>query len=222
MLLPLNLLRKLQLSKRQRVALAGIFSVGGIIIAIAVVRLLEVSPATREIRTDIEVIENAPLVLGVWSHIEASVAVVVASLPTFRFLLSRAAKRNHYDRNGAVLKELTHTNHTIGSAGKKKRFRTGTTTLGSLDDENGVGSVEELNDVENIHFDNPIRKDVECEANTEPPSQPNSFYFGENAAPEDLVYQDGYNRVHPTRLPMAVDADMVSSGRPERTEYGFI
>ncbi|KAI4912435.1 hypothetical protein J4E90_005839 [Alternaria incomplexa] len=86
MLLPLNLLRKLQVSPQQKFGLAVIFSLGTIIIAFAFARLAQVTKATSN--PDPTTLADGPVLLSMWSHIESSVSVIVATLPAFRYLLN--------------------------------------------------------------------------------------------------------------------------------------
>ncbi|KAI4667611.1 uncharacterized protein J4E88_010275 [Alternaria novae-zelandiae] len=86
MLLPLNLLRKLQVSPQQKFGLAVIFSLGTIIIAFAFARLVQVTKATSN--PDPTTLADGPVLLSMWSHIESSVSVIVATLPAFRYLLN--------------------------------------------------------------------------------------------------------------------------------------
>ncbi|KAF1347288.1 hypothetical protein EJ07DRAFT_91138, partial [Lizonia empirigonia] len=88
MVLPLNLLRKLQVSTRQKFGLAVIFSLGTIIIAFAFARLGQVSKATSKMAKNPSTVADGPVLLSMWSHIESSVSIVVATLPAFRYLLS--------------------------------------------------------------------------------------------------------------------------------------
>ncbi|KAF2023709.1 hypothetical protein EK21DRAFT_105130 [Setomelanomma holmii] len=91
MLLPLNLLRKLQISPQQKFGLAVIFSLDTIIIAFAFARLVQAIKATSN--PDPSAIANGPVLLSMWSHIESSVSVIVATLPAFRYLLNSKAGR---------------------------------------------------------------------------------------------------------------------------------
>ncbi|OCL02113.1 hypothetical protein AOQ84DRAFT_401401 [Glonium stellatum] len=88
MLLPLNLLRNLQISASQKFGLATIFSLGSIIIAFAVVRLMQVTKATSQASIDVTTTANGPILLSMWSDIESAVSIIVATLPAFRFLLN--------------------------------------------------------------------------------------------------------------------------------------
>ncbi|KAJ4362768.1 hypothetical protein N0V95_001259 [Ascochyta clinopodiicola] len=88
MILPLNLLRKLQVSARQKFGLAVIFSLGTIIIAFAFARLAQVTKATSNAAKDPSTVADGPVLLSMWSHIESSVSVIVATLPAFRYLLN--------------------------------------------------------------------------------------------------------------------------------------
>lgn len=64
MALPLRLLWNLQINAKQKCALAGIFSLGVIIIIFAVVRVVETSATFNHVN---------PMWLALWSMIEASV-----------------------------------------------------------------------------------------------------------------------------------------------------
>jgi hypothetical protein len=91
MLLPLNLLRKLQVSPQQKFGLAVIFSLGTIIIAFAFARLAQVTKATSN--PNPTALSDGPVLLSMWSHIESSVSIIVATLPAFRYLLNEKTGR---------------------------------------------------------------------------------------------------------------------------------
>lgn len=88
MILPLNLLRRLQINAQQKFGLAMIFSLGTIIIAFAFARLAQVTKATSNAAKDPTTIADGPVLLSMWSHIESSVSIIVATLPAFRYLLN--------------------------------------------------------------------------------------------------------------------------------------
>ena len=87
MLLPLRLLMTLRISLRQKLGLSCLFSLGIIVIVFAFVRLFNVTKATEKSKTDPTTVANGPILLSLWSTIEAAVAVIVANLPAFRTLL---------------------------------------------------------------------------------------------------------------------------------------
>ncbi|KAG0648038.1 hypothetical protein D0Z07_5941 [Hyphodiscus hymeniophilus] len=87
MLLPLRLLVTLQISLKQKLGLAGLFSLGIIVIVFAFVRLFKVTRATALSQTDPTTLADGPIILSLWSTIEAAVSVIVANLPAFRSLL---------------------------------------------------------------------------------------------------------------------------------------
>ncbi|KAK4069492.1 hypothetical protein Trihar35433_6071 [Trichoderma harzianum] len=91
MILPLHLLRNLTISRPYKFGLAILFSLGAIIVAIALVRLVQVTKATGDSAEDPTTIANGPVLLSVWSHIESTVSMIVATLPAFRFLKKRNA-----------------------------------------------------------------------------------------------------------------------------------
>lgn len=89
MILPLHLLRNLKTNRAHKAGLVVLFSLGGIIIAFAFARLAQVTKATSDTAKDPTTIANGPVLLSMWSHIESSVGIIVATLPAFRFLLSK-------------------------------------------------------------------------------------------------------------------------------------
>ena len=93
MILPLNLLRDLQINARQKFGLAMVFSLGTIIVAFAFARLAQVTKATSNAAKDPATIADGPVLLSMWSHIESSVSVIVATLPAFRYLLNSKVGR---------------------------------------------------------------------------------------------------------------------------------
>lgn len=222
MILPLNLLRKLHLGMRQKVGLAAIFGIGFVIIAVAIARLFEVTPATTNVTENVNQIATAPMTLSAWSHIEASVAVIVASLPTFRFLLSRAANRNYDGSEPKQPQDFSRSVHTIGSGSQKKtkRSKAGSTTLGSLDEEM-FGSANELNDLDQSCVDNGIRKQVDYVVSDEI-VQPDPRY-SEGLEQRVAIGTDEYRkRVHPNHLPVPGDTDTASSDSSARKGRDFV
>lgn len=83
MALPMGLLPGLQINRRQKIGLAGIFGVGFIVIAAALIRLSQI---VGQDRTD-------AIGLAVWGIVESSVSVVVGSLPALKSFLGRAINR---------------------------------------------------------------------------------------------------------------------------------
>ncbi|MCJ1259438.1 hypothetical protein MMC24_007275 [Lignoscripta atroalba] len=125
MALPLRLLWGLQITTRQKLALAGIFSLGLVIIVFAIVRVIETSASTHHVD---------PIWLALWSMVEASVdklispsaasAIIVSNLPSFRVLLttrsisaykktpSSSNSRLSRSNKGAIRLGPLHTNDT--------------------------------------------------------------------------------------------------------------
>lgn len=85
MALGLRLLAKLQISLREKVALGATFSVGFIKIVFSVVRVVKIGASATHVN---------PIWLALWSMIEASVALVVACLPSFRVLFAHGRRRS--------------------------------------------------------------------------------------------------------------------------------
>lgn len=90
MALPLRLLWKLQIKKKQKLALAAVFSLAIVIIVVAIVRIVEINPMFKYVD---------PVWLALWSMTEASVAVVVACLPSFHVLLTSRSSSAFNRRN---------------------------------------------------------------------------------------------------------------------------
>ncbi|KAF3040956.1 hypothetical protein E8E12_008667 [Didymella heteroderae] len=116
MILPLNLLRKLQINARQKYGLAMIFSLGTIIIAFAFARLAQVTKATSNAAEDPTTVADGPVLLSMWSHIESSVSVIVATLPAFRYLLNGRIGRTQGRSNTRERIGGRHTTETIGQS----------------------------------------------------------------------------------------------------------
>ncbi|GKT47368.1 uncharacterized protein ColSpa_07549 [Colletotrichum spaethianum] len=116
MILPLNLLRKLTTSRSHKLGLVVLFSLGGIIIAFAIARLAQVTKATGDAAKDPTTVANGPVLLSMWSHIESSVSIIVATLPAFRFLLSK-------NRNMTRKTTKKYVGPTIGGSGMSLRSR---------------------------------------------------------------------------------------------------
>lgn len=89
MALGLRLLRKLRISIQEKLALAAIFSVGLIKITFAIIRVVKIGASATHVN---------PIWLALWSMIEASVAVVVACLPSFRVLFAHGRRRSEVRR----------------------------------------------------------------------------------------------------------------------------
>lgn len=92
MFLPIKLLTFLHVTRTQRLALIGIFSVGGIVIACALVRLTQIVAQAR----------SDPVGLAVWGIVEASMSVVVGSLPALKSFFGRAWERTVKRRSGQL------------------------------------------------------------------------------------------------------------------------
>ena len=66
MALPLRLIPSLHVNRKQKLALAAIFSLGGIVIIVTIVRVVEIKATTQHVD---------PVWLALWSMIEASVGM---------------------------------------------------------------------------------------------------------------------------------------------------
>jgi hypothetical protein len=83
MLLPLRILPKLQVSRRQKMGLAGVFCVGIMVVASAIARLTQIIGQER----------SDPVGLSVWGLVESSVSVIVGSLPPLKNMLGKTLSR---------------------------------------------------------------------------------------------------------------------------------
>ncbi|KAL8932791.1 MAG: hypothetical protein Q9216_006673 [Gyalolechia sp. 2 TL-2023] len=108
MALGLRLLRRLRVSPREKLALAAIFSVGLIKITFAVIRVVRIGASATHVN---------PIWLALWSMIEASVAVVVACLPSFKVLFAHGRRQSEL-RRAVTLRKISrprsqsHSNET--------------------------------------------------------------------------------------------------------------
>jgi hypothetical protein len=88
MAIPISILRSLQLDRRRKIGLGVAFSLGTIIMIVALVRM------TQVIRTDGS--NQVDMVgLAIWGAVESATAVVVGSLPPLKGLLSRSMEKYH-------------------------------------------------------------------------------------------------------------------------------
>lgn len=83
MALPIAILPSLQLDFRRKIGLAIAFSLGAIIVSVAIVRMTQVISGDA-----VDLIG-----LAIWGAIEASTAVIVGSLPPLKALLTRSVKK---------------------------------------------------------------------------------------------------------------------------------
>ena len=85
MVLPIYMLRKLQIPRKQKIGLGIIFSLATIIIIFELLRFLEFLPATDS---------GSSLTMPcLWSVLETNVAIVVSCLPIYRTLLRNEKKQ---------------------------------------------------------------------------------------------------------------------------------
>ena len=94
--LGIRLLWNLQITFREKIALGAIFSVGLIKITFAIIRVVKLGPSAAHVN---------PIWLAQWSMIEASVAVVVACLPSFRVPFAHG-RRQSENRRAVSLRRL--------------------------------------------------------------------------------------------------------------------
>ncbi|KAG5935787.1 hypothetical protein E4U53_000359 [Claviceps sorghi] len=112
MILPLNLLRNLTVTKLQKLWLITVFSLSAIIIAVALVRLIQVVEATDQSRHDLLAGVKMLLARSLWSQIESTVALVVASLPALRFIGKKRVVQDKIPNSYGLV--------TIGGTGRSR------------------------------------------------------------------------------------------------------
>jgi len=108
MALPIKLLTFLHVSRAQRLALIGIFSVGCIVIACALVRLTQIIAQAR----------SDPVGLAVWGVVESSMSVVVGSLPALKSFFGRAWDRTVKRYSGNMLSSEVRWSDRVGMPGR--------------------------------------------------------------------------------------------------------
>ena len=84
--LPMYLAMRVQLPWTQKLALAGIFSLGVVIMVFAVIRIAVTNPHNTHPETSW---------LNLWSQIEASVAVIISALAPFKALFSERQGKSY-------------------------------------------------------------------------------------------------------------------------------
>jgi hypothetical protein len=108
MALPIKLLTFLHVSRAQRLALIGIFSVGCIVIACALIRLTQIIAHAR----------SDPVGLAVWGVVESSMSVVVGSLPALKSFFGRAWDRTVKRYSGQLLSSDVRWSDRVGMPGR--------------------------------------------------------------------------------------------------------
>ncbi|KAL2176106.1 uncharacterized protein P884DRAFT_204031 [Thermothelomyces heterothallicus CBS 202.75] len=88
MALPISILPSLKLDKRRKIGLGIAFSLGAIIITVAIVRMTQVIKPNSTDAVDL-------IGLAIWGAVETATAVIVGSLPPLKALLSRNLKKYH-------------------------------------------------------------------------------------------------------------------------------
>lgn len=125
MVLPLPLLWRLKMPVRQKLAVTAVFSLALVTIAMEILRLVET--------------ENAlPEVTWLYTSLETEVAVIIASLPAFSFLLSESEgdrqRRRRLRRGLSLYPKISKTRLRLSSsAGETNQAESSRTTEGSFD-----------------------------------------------------------------------------------------
>ncbi|KAL1867036.1 hypothetical protein Plec18167_008827 [Paecilomyces lecythidis] len=137
LVMPLPALRSLDLPQRQKLALMGIFAVGGFVCVTSIFRLLSLKVIAQSSDPTYDNVGAAT-----WSAIECNVGIICACLPTLRPLISRVLPRFLSTRSGGS----RPANRNTFSRGRIPTYRSGTTpsTAGAPGDdvEYGMCSVD--------------------------------------------------------------------------------
>ncbi|OIW22711.1 hypothetical protein CONLIGDRAFT_694968 [Coniochaeta ligniaria NRRL 30616] len=88
MAIPISILPSLQLDRRRKIGLGVAFSLGAIIVIVALVRMTQVIRIDGSNQVDM-------VGLAIWGAVESATAVVVGSLPPLKALLSRSMEKYH-------------------------------------------------------------------------------------------------------------------------------
>jgi hypothetical protein len=145
MAMPLSLLWKVQISTKQKLALAGVFSLGIVITIFAIIRAIEVTTRARE----------DTILLAFWSCLESAVSVVVGCLPPFKSLFANRHKGhsggyNYYGETGGLGSGLRHASMPLqshatirgGRDGKFREFKS-ESRESIIDEEDGFGGIDQ-------------------------------------------------------------------------------
>ncbi|KAI1103540.1 hypothetical protein F4804DRAFT_227613 [Jackrogersella minutella] len=142
--IPVPLVRRLQVARRQKAALTGVFTVGAVVCVASVMRLVsiyELDPTTDPSEGGVR--------LGLWSGIETNLAITCACLPTLRPVLVRLFPR--------LLSVTPHSSPSWGLGTGTRRW-----TGRAARDENGTYRMRELPSDDLSHGDGkPVLGDVE-------------------------------------------------------------
>ncbi|KAL1959379.1 hypothetical protein VTO42DRAFT_2182 [Malbranchea cinnamomea] len=94
MFLPMRLIWKLQMSIQRKIAVGAMFSVGSFVIVAAIVRLVQIDKKTGSLNPNSQW-------LTLWGTVEATTAMIVGCLPTFRFFRKTSSSTQQgYSRSG--------------------------------------------------------------------------------------------------------------------------
>lgn len=115
MMLPLRLLRDLQVSRPQKIGLSIVFCLGLAIIAVAIVRLTQIIGQERA----------DPVGLAVWGLVESTVSVIIGCLPPLKSFLGKQLSKFTgaiYAYGGGGYAGGRHSGKIQGGSGNKPSF----------------------------------------------------------------------------------------------------
>ncbi|OJJ62062.1 hypothetical protein ASPSYDRAFT_76022 [Aspergillus sydowii CBS 593.65] len=131
LILPMPLLSQLHLPRRQKVALLGVFALGGLVVITSILRLFSLRTVAKSIDTSWSNVTAA-----YWTAAECNVAIICACLPFLRPLVSRICPKflstDSYNKNQSTR------NATRTTAPRSARRRTPGPDLYSQDLEIGL------------------------------------------------------------------------------------
>lgn len=147
MILPMKLIWNLQMSFQRKIAVGAMFSVGAFVIIAAIVRLVQIDKQTGSLNPNSQW-------LTLWGTVEATTAMIVGCLPTFRFFrkTSSSSKRgyNYYSsQSGWPTNQSKNANHVplndmyTGTSNTSNRPLNVTTVYGGQDGKDPSSSSRE-------------------------------------------------------------------------------
>ncbi|CAN9079907.1 unnamed protein product [Alternaria alternata] len=118
-LLPIPVIRKLNLGKRQKIGLISIFAIGGFVCLVSILRLQSLVAISNSADPSYD---NPPA--ATWSSVESNVGIICACLPLLRPLITKWLPRAFPSRHRSIYSHSRPQNRTYGSRGGSKALRT--------------------------------------------------------------------------------------------------
>jgi hypothetical protein len=119
-LLPIPVIQKLNLGKRQKIGLISIFAIGGFVCLVSILRLQSLVAISNSVDASYD---NPPA--ATWSSVESNVGIICACLPLLRPLITKWLPRAFPSRHRSVYSHSRPNNaRNYGSRGGSKALRT--------------------------------------------------------------------------------------------------